>query len=132
MSLSPQTSPLHHLENAAAHFRQLLSSEWTLARRELSRNLKAARLGLILAACGIALLFSAIFALTAAAFLGLSLLGLSSAVAALVTGGAVLTLAVGLIWLGLARLSPKAIAPTETTAHAAQTLRLVTENLHVK
>lgn len=132
MRPSAEPSPLHHLETATAHFRSLLASEWRLARREVSENLKAARLGIILAVCGIAMALSAIFALTGAAFLGLAQLGLSPALAALATGAAFILCAVGLIWMGLNRLSPKALAPTETTEHAAQTLRLVTEKIHVK
>ncbi|MEM8822960.1 MAG: phage holin family protein [Pseudomonadota bacterium] len=132
MSLSAQHSPLHHLETATAHVRSLLASEWRLARREVSKNLKAARLGIILAACGIALMLSATFALTAAAFLGLALLGMPTALAALVTSVGFFAVAAGLVWMGVSRLSPKALAPTETTEHATQTLRLVTEQIHVK
>ncbi|WP_299297614.1 phage holin family protein [uncultured Tateyamaria sp.] len=129
--MQPHPSPLAQIENVAAHLRGLLISEWRLARGEMAQNLRAARTGLILAAIGFAATFSALFALTAALFLGLTALGLAAWLAALATGTGLLIVSALALWLGLNRLSPKAIAPTRTAAHAAETIRLVTEKTHV-
>lgn len=124
-------SPLTHLQTASAHFRGLLASEWRLARREMTANLRAARTGLVLTAFGIGAALSAFFALTGALFLGLAALGFNAWVAALATGAVMATLAGICIWIGVSRLSPKALAPTKSASHAAETLRLVTEKTHV-
>ncbi|WP_299616323.1 phage holin family protein [uncultured Tateyamaria sp.] len=129
--MQSQPTPLAHLGTATAHLRGLLASEWRLARIEISRNLKAARTGIILAAIGIGGALCAMFALTGALFLGLGALGLDPWIAALATAGALGVIATLCLWIGLTRLSPEAIAPTETAAHAAETLRLVTENTNV-
>ncbi|WP_299629270.1 phage holin family protein [uncultured Tateyamaria sp.] len=128
---SSTTTPLTHLSTATAHLRGLLVSEWRLAKLELARNLRAARVGVILAAIGLGGALCAMFALTGALFLGLGALGLAPWLAALATAGALGLIAAICLWLGLTRLSPEAIAPTETVAHAAKTLRIVTENTHV-
>lgn len=125
------TSPLTQLENAAAHLRGLLVHEWRMARVEMAQNLRAARTGLILAAMGVAAAFCAFVALTAALFLGLAAFGLPTWLAALATGGAFLLISALALWLGLNRVSPKALAPTQTAEHAAETIRLVTEKTHV-
>ncbi|WP_299374054.1 phage holin family protein [uncultured Tateyamaria sp.] len=124
-------TPLTHLGTAAAHLRGLVTSEWRLARIELAKNLRAARTGIILAAVGLGGALCAMFALTGAVFLGLSALGLAGWLAALATAGVLGVIAGLCLWIGVTRLSPKAIAPTQTAAHAAKTLRIVTENTHV-
>ena len=129
--MQTEATPLTHLGTAAAHLRGLVTSEWRLARIELARNLRAARTGIILAAVGLGGVLCAMFALTGAIFLGLTALGLAGWLAALATAGVIGVLAGLCLWIGVTRLSPKAIAPTETAAHAAKTLRIVTENTHV-
>ena len=124
-------TPLTHLSTATAHLRGLLASEWRLAKLELAKNLRAARVGVMIAVIGIGGALCAMFALTGAMFLGLGTLGLAPWLAALATAGGLGLIAGICLWIGLTRLSPKAIAPTETAAHAAKTLRLVTENTHV-
>lgn len=129
--MQTEASPLTHIQNASAHFRGLLASEWRLARREVAANLRAARTGLILTVFGVAAALSALSALTAAVFFGLAAAGLEAWLAALATGAVMALLAALLIWVGVSRLSPKALAPTESASHAAETLRLVTEKTHV-
>ncbi|MCC1493885.1 phage holin family protein [Cognatishimia sp. F0-27] len=115
----------------AEHLRGLLLSEWVLAKTEMSRNLRAAKRGLIIAVFGVAIAFSAVFALTAALFLGLSTAGLAPWLAALATGIVLALFSALALRIGLSRLSPKTVAPTESAKHAAETLRLVTEKTHV-
>ncbi len=124
-------SPFVQIENVTAHLRGLLVSEWRLARKEMAQNLRAARTGLILAVIGMATAFSALFALTAALYLGLATAGLPEWLAALATGLGLLIVSALAMWVGLRRLSPQALAPTQTAAHAAETIRLVTEKTHV-
>ncbi len=128
---SESPSPLVHLQTATAHLRGLLASEWRLACAEMSKNLRAARTGLVLAAVGFAAALSGVFAMTAALFLGISALSVAPWLSALATGLIISIIAALLLWIGVSRLSPKALAPTQTTQHAQKTLRLVTEKTYV-
>lgn len=125
------TSPLVQLENVAAHLRGLIVSEWRLARSEMAHNLRAARTGLILAVAGVGAALAGFVAATGALFLGLAAVGLPTWLAALITAATFLIAAVVLLWAGLSRLSPDALAPKQTAAHAAKSIRLVTERTHV-
>ena len=124
-------NPLEQLSTATTHLRELLKSEMRLAKLELANNLKAARTGLILAAIGLAAILCTAFALTATLFLGLSAFGIASWLAALITTALLGMISILCFWVGLSRLSPKAIAPTEAAEHAAQSIRLVKENTYV-
>jgi len=124
-------TPRTQIENATAHVRGLIASEWQFMRREIAANLRRARTGLVLAVVGVVAVLCAGFALTATLFLGLAALGIAPWLAALITGGACSVIAALCLWLGLSRLSPSALAPTQSTSHVVETLRLVTEKTHV-
>ncbi|UWQ32448.1 phage holin family protein [Leisingera sp. M527] len=102
---------------ALRHFTALLRSEAELAKNELKEN--AARAGTGLACFAIAALvaLAGLHVLAAALVAWIASAGLSAGWAALIVGGGLIAIALGLLLFGKSRLSSEALLPSRTISN---------------
>jgi hypothetical protein len=97
-----------------SQFTLLLRKEGELARTEMSEKLTQMAVGLGLLVAGAVLMMPALVVLLFAAVAALDETGISSSVAALVVGGAVLLLGLIFVLVGMNRLKARKLVPRKT------------------
>lgn len=97
-----------------SQFTLLLRKEGELARTEMSEKLTQMAVGLGLLVAGAVLIMPALVVLLFAAVAALDETGMSSSVAALVVGGAVLLLGLIFVLVGMSRLKARNLVPRKT------------------
>jgi hypothetical protein len=97
-----------------SQFTLLLRKEGELARTEMSEKMTQMAVGLGLLVAGAVLMMPALVVLLFAAVAALDETGMSSSVAALVVGGAVLLLGLIFVLVGMNRLKARKLVPRKT------------------
>lgn len=113
--VDPPLSDAPHLaQEAFAHLRGLVKSEWKLARAEMTNAAKRAGRGAIFLGVALALALVAFHALAITAILALAAAGIPLVWAALITTVGVLVLALICLLIGRSALKPEKLSPKRT------------------
>lgn len=118
------------LVTAIRQFSQLMQDELALAKAELSRNVSRAGTGLAMIGVAALLALTALNVLAGALVAWLATTGMTAGTAALIVGGVLLILAVGLVLAGKSRLSAEALAPTRTAENVKSDINALKESTH--
>ncbi len=102
------------LVDSLRHFSRLMQAEVNLAKAEISRNVSRAAVGVAFLAVAALLAIIALNVLVGALVAYLAATSLSAGTAALLVGGAILVVAVILVFVGKSRLTASALEPTRT------------------
>lgn len=116
------------ISDAFAQFAVLIRNEVDLARAELSRTASKATNAIVFVAAGAVLMIPALVLVLFAIAEGLMHLGLSDALAYLVAGGGAALIALGLIWVGVDRLTSRGLKP-DATLHQLRRDKAVAKEL---
>lgn len=119
-----------HLADTLRHFTSLVQGEIALIRAELRQSMNRAGIGLLFFAIAALSALVALNVLAGALVAWVATLGLSAGVAALIVGGALLVLAVGLVFLGKSHLSADALEPKRSLTNLQKDVSAVKEARH--
>lgn len=111
-------------------FSTLIQDELALARAEMSRNASKAMAGAAMIGVSAIIALVALNVLAAALVAWIAENGLSTGLASLIVGGALLVLAVVIGLIGKSRVSAKALSPTRTTRNVERDVETVKEATH--
>jgi hypothetical protein len=112
---------------AFRQFTSLLQDEMALAKAEARQNVSRAGAGLALIAVAAILSLTALDVLAAALVAWIAESGMDAGWAALIVGGALLIVAIGLALYGKSRLSADALAPDRTTRNIRADIDMMKE-----
>ncbi|MEL6518314.1 MAG: phage holin family protein [Pseudomonadota bacterium] len=115
------------LVTAFRQFTRLMQDEVALAKAEISRNLSRAGVGLALIGVAALMALTALDVLAAALVGYLAATDMSVGTAALVVGGALLLIALILLFVGKSRLTADAIAPDRAFENVKTDIHAVKE-----
>ena len=109
----PRQTPTLLVETLRS-FAKLMQTELDLAKAEIANNISRAGVGIAMMAVAAILALTGLNVLAGALVAYIATAGLSAGTSALIVGGGVLLIAVVLVLVGKARLSPSALEPTHT------------------
>jgi len=118
------------LVDTLRQFASLVQSELKLARAEMSRIVTRAGVGLMFLALAFLMALVALNVLASAAVAYIAANGVSVGLAALIVGGALLLIALGLALAGKNRLSPDALTPNATAKSLREDISAIKEASH--
>lgn len=119
------------ISDVVQHFKRLIDSEVSLAKREMHRNLSRAGAGLVMIAIAALLALTALDVLAAAAVAGLTSAGLPIWGASLAVAVVALLVAAVLIRIGATRLNPKNLTPARSFQNVRKDIQTIKEKAHV-
>lgn len=132
--VQPSTPPVQRAPSIAAQLlheaKALFTTEFKLARRELSESISRAGSGLTLLAVALLFALVAFHALALAAVMGLVALGLHMGWAALIVFGVLVALAGILALMGKSRLKPENLKPKRTVEQIKADIQTLEEVRH--
>jgi len=120
------------LLNVLRQFSDLLRSEAELAKSELKEKASNARDGAIALVAAVIVALVALHVLAAALVAWIATLGIGPGLAAMIVGGALLVVCLGLLLFAKSRLSSEALTPTRTIENAKRDAARIKEAAHVR
>jgi hypothetical protein len=114
MDTRTSSSIPHLVGDAVGQLAKLIGNEFELARAEISEKIGQAGRAAALIGAGAAIFVPALVLLLMAIAAGLMHAGFSDPIAYLITGGVAMLISLGLIGIGMSRLSADALKPTIT------------------